>query len=142
MLGALCRRLSRRIAAETRAELRAAGFDDVRPAHNAVFALVAAGVSRITDMADRLAMTKQAVTLMVDRLEAGGYLERVPDPTDGRAKVVRMTDRGRAAATVSARTAAALDRRWEAVIGADRLAQVKAALGELIASPRGWSPGA
>ena len=140
LLGALCRRLVWAIAEETKAELAAQGFGDVRPAHNAVFALVAGGVGRVTDMAAALGMTKQAVTLMVDHLEAGGYLKRAPDPDDGRAKVVRLSRRGRAAAAVSAQTAAGLDRRWEQTIGRRRLDECKAALAELVDAAAGTAP--
>ena len=131
-LGALCRRLARGIAQEARRELIRQGHTDVRPAHNLVFALVASGVTRTTDMAARLGMSKQAVTLMVSQLEAGGYVSRVPDGSDGRAKLVQLTDRGRAAAAVSARVAAAAERRWAEVIGPERLVECKTALQELI----------
>ena len=77
-LTALARRLVRLVTDRARSELIGAGFSEVRPAHNVVLAQVAGSESgaRITDMADRAGVTKQAVTLMVDHLEAGGYVVR------------------------------------------------------------------
>ncbi|MBV9039881.1 MAG: MarR family transcriptional regulator [Acidimicrobiia bacterium] len=131
-LGLLARRLVRAVAGHTRRELARQGFADLRPVHNAVFAHVSGAGARITDVAAQLGVTKQAVTLLVDELDQGGYVERVPDPSDGRAKLVRLTHRGRAAAHVALRGAQRMDQRWVAVVGADRLAELKATLSELV----------
>src|SRR4051794_13984210 len=136
-VGLLARRLVRAVADQTRAELAAHGFADLRPVHNAVFTHVHRGGARITDVAAELRITKQAVTLLVDELEAGGYVERVPDPSDGRAKLVRLTDRGRAAARVALRTARRLDQRWAEVVGAERLADLKTTLWDLVQAAEG-----
>lgn len=117
-----------------RSELTRAGFADVRPAHNLVLAQVAAGQgARITDLADRAGVTKQAVTLMVDHLERGGYVARVPDPSDRRAKQVVLTERGAAVAEVSRRAAEEIEQGWADQLGAARFADLKVTLAELIA---------
>ena len=133
-VGALARRLVRAVAERTRAELAASGFTDLRPVHNVVFAQLTAGGARITDMAARAGITKQAVTLMVDHLEAGGYLARVGDPSDRRAKLVELTERGRAAANASVRIVEGIDRDGTARLGGQRLAELKATLWELVVS--------
>lgn len=58
--------------------------------------LAAEGPLRVSDLARREAMTQPGVTLLVNRLSDAGLAERVPDPTDGRAALVRITDAGRA----------------------------------------------
>ena len=58
--------------------------------------LQAFGPLRISDLAEREALTQPGMTLLVNRLEAAGHAERIPDPTDGRATLVRITDAGRA----------------------------------------------
>jgi len=131
-VGLLARRLVRAVAERTRGELAAHGFTDLRPVHNAVFAQVFPSGARITEVATRLGVTKQHVALLVDELERGGYVERVPDPTDGRAKLVRLTDRGRAAARVALRSAQRMDQQWASVVGAERLGEMKATLWELV----------
>jgi DNA-binding MarR family transcriptional regulator len=131
-LTALARGLVRTVTDRTRVELAAAGFSDVRPVHNLVLAQVEGGGARITDLADRAGITKQAVTLMVDHLERGGYVARVADPSDRRAKLVVLTDRGRAAAVASLRIAEEIERGWTQRLGAGRLAELKRALAELV----------
>src|SRR6266700_5494044 len=71
-----------------------AGFDDLRPAHTAVFQHIEAGGSRLTDLAERAQITKQSMGYLIDHLEERGYLERRPDPTDRRAALVCLTERG------------------------------------------------
>jgi len=58
--------------------------------------LAAEGPLRVSDLAEREAMTQPGVTMLVHRMAESGYAERVPDPTDGRAALVRITDAGRA----------------------------------------------
>jgi DNA-binding MarR family transcriptional regulator len=55
------------------------------------------GPLRVSELAAREAMTQPGVTLLVNRLAEAGYAERVPDPTDRRATLVRITAAGRAA---------------------------------------------
>lgn len=57
--------------------------------------LLADGPARISDLAGREAISQPGMTTLVNRLEAAGLAERVPDPTDGRAVLVRITDGGR-----------------------------------------------
>ena len=75
--------------------LAAAGYADTAPSwgHNIFFHLREGGL-RLTELAERSRTTKQAMLYTVNQLEAAGYVERVPDPTDGRAKIVRLTERG------------------------------------------------
>jgi DNA-binding MarR family transcriptional regulator len=54
-------------------------------------------------------MITQALMPLVDHLEARGYLERIPDPSDRRAKLLRITDAGRTAAATSLRIAETIE---------------------------------
>jgi DNA-binding MarR family transcriptional regulator len=139
-VGVLARRLVRGITDRTRRELTEGGFSDLRPVHNVVFALLHRGGRRITDMASDVGVTKQAVTLLVDHLEGGGYVARVADPSDRRAKLVVLTDRGRAAAAASEAIVDAIDRGFAARLGAARLGELKASLWELVVSLDGGGP--
>src|SRR5438094_9336389 len=86
----------RALAEELIQNLAERGYTDVRAGHAAVFMHIdrRAG-TRLTELARRARMTKQGMMLLVDDLERRGYVRRVPDPEDGRAKVVRLTARGR-----------------------------------------------
>ena len=75
-------------------ELVARGHEEVRPAHAAVFQYLDDGGTTVSVLASRAQMTKQAMAELVRHLEAHGYVVRVPDPADRRAKLVTPTDRG------------------------------------------------
>ena len=77
------------------ARLREEGFSDLREGHGCVFGFIdLEHGSRLTDLAENAGLTKQAVGEAVAELERLGYVERVPDPNDGRAKIIRLTTRG------------------------------------------------
>ncbi len=75
-------------------ELREAGYGDVRPAHYAVFRYLKGEGSRVTVLAQAAEMTKQSMGELVDHLEQRGYVERHPDPGDGRTKIVVPAEKG------------------------------------------------
>src|ERR1700728_4942444 len=78
--------------------LQDAGFDDWTLAQCRVFQRVAPDGSRLTDLADQAQMSKQSAGAMVDQLERLGYVRRALDPTDGRARLIVIEERGRRAA--------------------------------------------
>jgi DNA-binding MarR family transcriptional regulator len=73
-------------------------------------------------------MTKQSVGEVTSDLEKRGYLERVADPNDGRAKIIRLTGQGREAYTVGRRLIDELERDWAERYGEERLAALRDAL--------------
>jgi len=73
----------------------AAGFADSSPAWGTnIFHHFRGGGLRLTELAERSHASKQAMRYTIDQLEAAGYVERVPDPTDGRAKIIGLSERG------------------------------------------------
>ncbi len=81
--------LSRRLYAEL-----AKIYPEIRPAHGAVLRHMPPGGARVTDLAERAQMTKQSMAYLVESLESAGYVCLIPDPTDGRAKLVQFTAKG------------------------------------------------
>ena len=79
---------------ELDARVETASFEDIRPGHGCVFGNIDPDGSRLTDLAERARMTKQSVGEVASDLEKRGYVERAPDPDDGRAKIIRLTERG------------------------------------------------
>ncbi|GAA3165469.1 hypothetical protein GCM10010531_17470 [Blastococcus jejuensis] len=120
-------------AMETRVleALVAAGFDDLTMAQVRVMARLAPGGSRLTELADQARVTKQTAGFLVDQLERHEYAQRIPDPTDGRARLVRLAGRGEAAAEVAAATVAQVEAEWAAHLGAARMRALRAALEQL-----------
>jgi DNA-binding MarR family transcriptional regulator len=72
-----------------------AGFDDLGRAHVAMFRYPTLEGLRPTEIAEQLQITKQSVNDLLAYLEKHGYIVRVPDPTDGRARIIRLTVKGR-----------------------------------------------
>lgn len=131
MLGALLRAPFQAISARILADLHGAGYADLRPSHLTVFQHLAFDGSRVTELAERAQMTKQSMGALVDHLVAGGYVERVADPVDGRARIVRRTERGMLVERSARASIAALEAEWASVLGADRLTECRALLVEL-----------
>ncbi len=67
----------------------------------------------------------------MDQLERAGYVERVPDPTDARARLVRLAPRGRAAQAEARKVERALDAEWEQHLGRARMRELRRALVDL-----------
>lgn len=80
--------------AELQHRLHDAGYDDLRTSHLVVFQHIDPEGSRVTELAAKAQMAKPSMSYLVEYLEAAGYLERVPDPSDGRARLVQLTARG------------------------------------------------
>jgi DNA-binding MarR family transcriptional regulator len=116
------------LVATAQRRVHAAGFTEVRAAHSCVFRFLEPGGVRLRDLADRAGMTPQSVGEHVDELERVGYVERVPDPGDRRAKLIRPTARGTAAMQAAVDALRAIEREWNEALGPRRLAQMRRAL--------------
>jgi DNA-binding MarR family transcriptional regulator len=115
--------IARRVAEE--------GHPDIRPAHGNVFQFLDDDGTRVSVLAERAQMTKQSMAELVTHLEAHGYVERVADPVDRRAKLVRATRRGRAAYPIAHKAAAEAEARWKEQLGERKIARLRAILEEL-----------
>lgn len=113
------------------AALAAAGFDDFTPAQARVMQRIGPQGTRLTELAEAAQVTKQTVSFLVDQLERTGYVRRTPDPTDARARLVRIAERGEAAQPVSAAVVAEVEAEWRAHLGDRRWGQLRDALTRL-----------
>lgn len=112
----------------------AAGFGDVRPAHYAVFRFLKLEGSRVTELAEEARMTKQSMGELVAYLERCGYVERLPDPRDGRARIVVWTEAGvRWTEAAAERLGEIEDALAERLGGQERLEEFAGALEEFMA---------
>lgn len=116
---------------EFSAGLAEAGFDDLRPAHTAVFQHIDTNGTRLTDLAERAQITKQSMSYLVDYLEQRGYLERRPDPSDRRASLIRLTDRGWDQVQAALAIIADLEKEWTRTLGKQQMQELRASLTEL-----------
>jgi DNA-binding MarR family transcriptional regulator len=111
--------------------LAARGFDDLHPAHLAVFQNIEAEGLRPSQLAAKAQITKQSMGYLVDYLEERGYVRREPDPLDGRAKLVRMTERGWEVMDAAFAIVDELEEEWAAQLGEERFRQLQEGLDEL-----------
>ncbi|MFB6959286.1 MarR family winged helix-turn-helix transcriptional regulator [Streptomyces sp. NPDC056309] len=95
----------------------ARGFEGLRPAHGFAFARLAPDGATVTELAAHLGVTKQAASQLVDEIVRKGYAERLPHPEDARARLVVLTERGRACTRAAEESAADAVRAWGEVIG-------------------------
>ena len=118
----------------------AAGYDDVNPAHIGLFRYPTLDRLRPTEIAERMQITKQSVHELLAHLEERGYVDRLPDPTSRRSRIVRLTPKGRRLE----RDVRALARQAEdeiaAILGPRQFAQLRAALETLIPRLGGGAP--
>lgn len=93
-----------------------------------VFQRIDAAGSRLTDLAAAAQVTKQTAGFLVDQLVAGGFVERAPDPTDARARLVRITPRGYDAIAVARRVQDEIETEWRDHLGAAEIERLRTTL--------------
>lgn len=90
-------------------------FPEIRFAHSQIWGNVGIDGIRLTALAERANLSLAACSELVNDLESLGYLERTPDPTDGRAKLIFPTTRGRELLDAAGEAVARLEQRWRAL---------------------------
>ena len=110
------------------ARLAERGHAAVRPSHSAVFQYLDDTGTTVSVLAERAQMTKQAMAELVRHLETHGYLVRVPDPADARAKLVIPNDRGREVITIAQELVPEIEDWITSLLGADRVRALRADL--------------
>jgi DNA-binding MarR family transcriptional regulator len=130
-LAMLMRTGHHRVMEYVQARLEQQGFDDIRPAHMAIFQNLGLDGARIGELAERTKLTNQSVGYLVDYLEEHGYVERRPDPRNRRATLVCFTERGWDEADACARILDHLDEELARRMGAAKLRQLQGLLAEI-----------
>jgi DNA-binding MarR family transcriptional regulator len=108
--------------------LQRAGFEDLTIAQSRLMMGLDPEGTRLSVLADRAQIAKQTATALVDRLERAGYVERVPDPSDGRARLVRMAARAEAAVPLARAEEDRIEAEWREHLGPGRMRQLREAL--------------
>ena len=135
-IGVLLQQLSRDFERRARTTLKGRGHTRLQPSHQVVFSSIGPHGCRLTDLARRAGMTKQAMGQIVDDLERLGYIERTPDPADGRAKIVRFTETGFAFVRDAADVMARIWDEYAALLGEAELRRLQQTLRELLRGAR------
>jgi DNA-binding MarR family transcriptional regulator len=107
------------------------GHPEVRTPHGNVMQFLDDEGTRVSVLAQRAQITKQSMAELVAHLERHGYVERIPDPNDRRAKLVRATARGRKLYVVAREFVAELEAEWTRKLGRQKMKQLRSLLEEL-----------
>ena len=132
-IGYLSRRVYQWVRHTMVAEVTAAGFTDLNPAHVAVFRNPRPDGMSPSELAEQLQITKQSVNELLGHLERHGYLVREPDPRNSRRRRIRLTDRGREVQAIGHAAAWRAERTVAELLGEHRLADLRRDLTDLVA---------
>ena len=135
LIGALLRVPAQAIHRRIIRELNAAGFGELRVPHMAVLQFPGPDAVRPGMLAERAGISKQAMNQLLRSLEALGYLERSDAADEGRARIVRLTKRGRAAYAKIHEILRDIEREWSAELGAKPFTELKGLLLRVWESP-------
>ncbi|WP_428261647.1 MarR family winged helix-turn-helix transcriptional regulator [Haliangium sp.] len=130
-VGRLLFELSTSFERESFARLREMGYSELTQAQKQVIVHLPLAGARLTELAARAGVSKQAMMRLVDGLEVLGYVERVDDPEDLRAKQVRMTRQGRRLLDDALTTVSELEAEYIAVLGDKRFERLRSELARL-----------
>jgi DNA-binding MarR family transcriptional regulator len=135
LIGALLRVPAQAIHRRIINELNGAGFKEVRVPHMAVLQFPGPDGVRPGTLAERAGMSKQAMNQLLRSLEGLGYIARSDVPDEGRARIIRLTKRGRAAYAKVHDILRDIEREWSAELGPKDFAQLKELLSRVWESP-------
>ncbi len=127
-VGAMLRVVWQWVRDQLYAGVLAAGYDDLSAAHVGLWRYPGLDGLRPSQVADRVGITKQSVNDLLGHLERHGYLLRVPDSADGRARVIRLTSRGRRLEQTIYAEAGSAQLRIAEILGPQRFAHLHSSL--------------
>ncbi|MEO8208159.1 MAG: MarR family winged helix-turn-helix transcriptional regulator [Chloroflexota bacterium] len=131
-VGQLLGLMLRRFRADLYALGQEAGYANLRESHLQVFGNIDWTGTRLTDLAARASMTRPSMLELVDDLEKAGYLERRPDASDGRAKLICLTRDGRRVLARALRAVRDIERVYADEVGSERFEAACRTLQELL----------
>lgn len=131
-IGQLLTQLTRLFQTELFERLVAAGLEQARVPHTHVTAYIKAEGSRLTELAAMARMTLPAMSELVDDLQRIGIVERRPDPSDGRAKLICLTDAGWDAMRTARQAIADIEAEYARLVGAEEFEAAARTLDELL----------
>ena len=136
LIGLLLRLVHQHYTQDIETALRDAGFDDVPPAAANVFPFVKPEGITVSELAELARVRKQTMAQAVDQLERAGYVERRPHPTDQRARLVFLTERGASVPPVTHAAASAVEDHWARLTSRDELESLRGSLIRLLTELR------
>ena len=131
-LALLLRLLHREYAMGIETALAEAGFGDIRSGDAKVFPFVPPEGIQVRDLAIRAGVQKQTMAQSVDQLERAGYLQRRPNPRDGRSRLIVLTGRGKAVQPLAAGAGDVIEKRWAQLTSPEEFETIRNLLHRLL----------
>jgi DNA-binding MarR family transcriptional regulator len=131
-IAALLRMAWERLYAEVWDSLRAAGFEDLRDVHRPLMRYPPIEGLRPSELADQLSLSKQAVNDLLRDFETMGLIRLERDPADGRARIIRFTERGARCYATATATSHSMGERWAAELGEERFNAITEGLKDIL----------
>jgi DNA-binding MarR family transcriptional regulator len=116
-IGLLLRLMHQHWTAAVDAALDEAGFGDIRPPHANVFTFVPEQGIQVSELTRLAHVRKQTMAQAVEEMERLGYVERRPDPNDRRARLVFLTERGKAVKPIAVAAGRRVEAHWVELMG-------------------------
>jgi len=132
MLLRLLLRITQRMSVETVRRMNARGIADMQPAFPRLLGNLDSEGTRIGALSRKMGTTRQAVAQLAKEIEKAGFVERVPDPLDGRGVIVRFTPMGRAGLACAIEVMLEIEADYSGIIGKKGLGQVKSLLAAIL----------
>ena len=136
LIGLLLRLVYQQYAHDIEGALLEAGFDDIRPAAANVFPFVPPEGITVSELAELARVRKQTMAQAVDQLERTGYVERRPNPSDRRSRLVCLTERGKSVPPATHAAAERVEQRWAQLTSKQELEALRAGLLDLLTELR------
>jgi DNA-binding MarR family transcriptional regulator len=134
VIGLLLRLVYQHYAQSIDAALRDAGFDDIRPGAANVFPFVTQDGITVSRLAELARVRKQSMAQAVDQLERTGYVERRPNPSDHRSRLVFLTERGASVPPVTHAAAERVEEHWAELTSPSEFDALRASLVRLLSA--------
>lgn len=131
-IGVLLRLAHQQFSSAVDGALAEQGFGDIRPHHANVFTFVPPEGIQVSDLTLKAGVRKQTMAQAVEELEALGYVERRPHPTDRRARLVMLTERGKRIRPLAMATGQRVEEDWVKRLGKQRLEALRATLEQIL----------
>jgi DNA-binding MarR family transcriptional regulator len=125
-------RITRLMTVETVSRMQARGFPDMQPGYPRLLGNLDTEGTRIGALARKMGTTRQAVAQLAKEIENAGFVERLPDPEDGRGVIVRFTRKGRAGLACAVEVMTEIEQQYMAVIGERGMKQLKSNIKRLL----------
>ena len=132
MLLRLLIRLTRQMSVETVVRMQKRGIHGMQPAYPRLLGNLDTEGTRIGGLARRMGTTRQAVAQLATEIEKAGFVERVPDPDDGRGVIVRFTKKGRTGLSCAIEVMTEIESEYAEILGGKGLDKLKTLMAEIL----------